>query len=218
MPVGAKRLGVHGNALSGRLADGEADLAVSPTPCRMRRRGAGGSKQSFSAAEGRATVSRKVWLGGAFLAVLVAEASTASAQQSEDWNRCVNRKDTYSGDEQIKACTALIRSGQENKRNTAIAFNNRGIAYYGKEDYDNAISDVTEAVNLDPSYADAFQSRASTYSDKGDHEHAIEDYNQSIRLNQKNPIAFNNRCDERLLIGQVQPAISDCNEALRQRP
>src|SRR5438270_878271 len=165
------------------------------------------------------TVSRKLWLSGAFLAAaLVTAAATASAQQSEDWTKCINRKDTYSGDVQIKACTALIRGGKENKRNTAIAFNNRGIAYYAKDDYDNAISDFSEAISLDPNYADALQSRASAYSDKGDHDHAIADYNESIRLNQKNPIAFNNRCDELLLIGQVQAAISDCNESLRQRP
>ena len=165
------------------------------------------------------TVSRSSLLTGAWLAAALAlGAATAVAQDSETWTQCVNKNDVVSNDVQIKACTALIRSGRENARNTAIAFNNRGIAYYAEDDYDNAISDFTEAINLDPNYADAFQSRASAYSDEGDHDHAIADYNQSIRLNPKNPIAYNNRCDEQLLMGRVQAAIADCNESLRQRP
>jgi tetratricopeptide (TPR) repeat protein len=159
------------------------------------------------------------WWGGACLvAALMASAAPANAQQSQNWTWCVNKGKAFPSAQAVKGCTAVIQSGRETQRNMAIAFNNRGIAYYGDDDYDHAIPDFTEAIRLDPGYADAWQSRASAYSDKGDHDHAIADYNESIRLNQKNPVAFNNRCDELLIIHQVQAAIADCNESLRQRP
>ena len=156
--------------------------------------------------------------GGACMAALVLGAAPAAGQSSQSWTWCVNRNHIFPMDTAIRGCTAVIQSGREDQRNLAIAFNNRGLAHYAKGDYDTAIADLTQAVKLDPDYADAFQSRASAYSDKGDHAHAIDDYDQSIRLNSHNPIAYNNRCDEQLLVGQVKAALADCDEALRQRP
>ena len=156
--------------------------------------------------------------GGACMAALVLGAAPAAGQSSQSWTWCVNRNRVFPTDTAIRGCTAVIQSGREDQRNLAIAFNNRGLAYYGKGDYETAIADLTQAVKLDPDYADAFQSRASAYSDKGDHAHAIADYDQSIRLNSHNPIAYNNRCDEQLIVGQVKAALADCDEALRQRP
>ncbi len=157
-----------------------------------------------------------VWMCAA--AALGLPAAPAMAQQSQDWLWCVNKNNAYSVDQALKACTAVIKSGKESRRNLAIAYNNRAVAYYRKNDYEHTIADYSEAIRLDRTYADAFQGRASAWSDKGDHDKAIADYNESIRLNTSNPIAFNNRCDELLILRQVQAALADCNESLRQRP
>ena len=50
--------------------------------------------------------------------------------------------------------------------NYAKSFNNRGVAYQKKGEYDRAIEDFDTAIKIDPDYADAFANRAETYEKK----------------------------------------------------
>ena len=50
----------------------------------------------------------------------------------------------------------------------AMAYNNRGIAYHDKGDYDRAIADYNEAIQLDPNLPTPSTAAASAYHDKGD--------------------------------------------------
>ena len=53
---------------------------------------------------------------------------------------------------------------------TANEFYNRGLAYYNKGNYDQAIADYTKAIQIYPNYADAYENRDWTYLylNKGD--------------------------------------------------
>ena len=42
----------------------------------------------------------------------------------------------------------------------AVAYSNRGAAWWGKKEYDKAIGDYNEAIRLDPKYADRYESLA----------------------------------------------------------
>jgi len=85
-------------------------------------------------------------------------AAAAHGQQSQPWKWCVNdAKD--SPEVPIKGCTAVIQSGKESGRNLAIAFNDRGIGYHDRKEYDRAIRDSSEATNLDSRYARAYYNR-----------------------------------------------------------
>ena len=67
-----------------------------------------------------------------------------------------------------------------------IAYNARGNCLHGKGDNDRAIADYTEAIRLDPKYANAYNNRGvSLQADKGDYDRAIADYNEAIRLDPK---------------------------------
>src|SRR5947209_1222438 len=59
-------------------------------------------------------------------------------------------------DRAISACTAIIRSGKETKRNLAAIFVNRAMAYKEARQYDRALQDYDQALAIDPKYADAF--------------------------------------------------------------
>ncbi|GHU52814.1 hypothetical protein FACS1894200_13340 [Spirochaetia bacterium] len=71
--------------------------------------------------------------------------------------------------------------------NSAFAYNNRGIAYKNKGEYDRAIADYTQAITLDPNYAVAYAGRGIIYDDyKGDYQRAIADYTQALKLDPNN--------------------------------
>ena len=56
-----------------------------------------------------------------------------------------------------------------------IAYLNRGNAYFNKGDHDRAIADYTEAIRLDPKYANAYGRSRQQPTGKGDHDRAIAD-------------------------------------------
>jgi tetratricopeptide (TPR) repeat protein len=64
----------------------------------------------------------------------------------------------------------------------AYNYNNRGVAYYNKGNYDKAIADFNQAIRLKPNFPDAFFNRGSAYGKKGDKNNAKADYAQALRL------------------------------------
>jgi tetratricopeptide (TPR) repeat protein len=142
----------------------------------------------------------------------------AHAQPSPQWPSCTGHPDV-DWDAQIRSCSTLIESGPETPHKTAVAYDNRGIAYANKGDFDRAIVDFNEAIRLDPHNAAAYSNRGNAYNDKGDHERAIPDLDEAIRLDPKRAAAYNNRCWARFLIGRDLPqALADCTESLRLSP
>jgi tetratricopeptide (TPR) repeat protein len=85
-------------------------------------------------------------------------------------------------------------------------------------DYDRAIATATEAIRLNPNYANAFISRGIAYSRKADTDRAITDYNEAIRLDPKNAIAFYNRGVAYDRKGDYDRAIADYNETIQLDP
>ena len=62
------------------------------------------------------------------------------------------------------------------------AYNNRGIAYIWKKQYDLAIADFTKAIELDPKNGKAYHNRAVVYSYKGDTDKARQDLHKAKSL------------------------------------
>jgi tetratricopeptide (TPR) repeat protein len=94
----------------------------------------------------------------------------------------------------------------------------RGKVYLAMHDYDRAIADFNEAIQLDPKNAFTFYDRGNAYRAKGDHDRAIQDYDQAIKLNPNFARAWNSRCLARAIIGQLEQALRDCTESLRLAP
>ncbi len=127
------------------------------------------------------SIARRVIVATATLAAMACIGSGAVAQQSSDWDRCVN-KQKAALDIQISGCTAVIQSGKETDPNLPDAVYNRGRAYQLKGEPDRALLDFDQTIKLDPKDASAFNNRGNSYRAKGDNDRAIQDYDQAIRL------------------------------------
>jgi tetratricopeptide (TPR) repeat protein len=62
------------------------------------------------------------------------------------------------------------------------AYNNRGIAYIWKKQYDLAIADFNKAIELDPKNGKAYNNRAIVYSYQGENDKARQDLHKAQSL------------------------------------
>jgi tetratricopeptide (TPR) repeat protein len=85
----------------------------------------------------------------------------------------VNQGNSFSAEQRISGCGALLQLGKETPSNLAKASNNRGLAYQAKGDGERAIADFSEAIRLEPKFAHALYNRGQF---KGDFDRAIADY------------------------------------------
>ena len=78
---------------------------------------------------------------------------------------------------------------------TAKAYLSRGDQHSAIKDYDHAIADYSQAIRLNPDYAEAYNNRGLAYSLTGKTEmaNAIADYSQAIKLRPTYAYAYNNR-------------------------
>ena len=82
----------------------------------------------------------------------------------------------------------------------------------------NAIEYLSNAIKLQPDFAEAFGNRGNAYADLGQFQRAIEDYNKVIHLKQDLAMAYNNRGNVYLKLGEYQRAIEDFNKAIHLKP
>jgi tetratricopeptide (TPR) repeat protein len=67
----------------------------------------------------------------------------------------------------------------------ADAYYNRGVAYAKKSQYDQAISDYTKALEINPKFAEAYYNRGVAYGRKGQLDRAMEDYTRALEIDPK---------------------------------
>ena len=128
-------------------------------------------------------------------------------------------------DRAIRQCTSIIDSGRYSGANLAVAYNNRGLAWMIKGDYDRDIADFDIAIRLwresgihlpiwNAQAAQTFTNRGLGWIHKGDYDHAVADDDVAIRLNPWNALAFTNRGLARFFQGQFGLASEDFVQAL----
>ncbi len=114
-----------------------------------------------------------------FVALLAASAlwlavpQAASAGESSAWQACFGA--ASSPDDRAAACSSVIDAKAETGRKLAGAYCSRGEAFTEKRDFDRAMTDLDEAVRIDPDYACAWTNRGRVYALKGDPDRAIAD-------------------------------------------
>ncbi len=110
----------------------------------------------------------------------------------------------------------LLLLGCPGKKDAAHV--NRGNDYAEKGQYDQAISEYTKAIELNPRYADAYYNRGNAYHDKGLYDHAIRDYTRATEIDPEHASAYFNRGNIFHDAGQYHIAISDYTKSIEIRP
>ena len=94
----------------------------------------------------------------------------------------------------------------------------QGAKNYDKKRYDKAITDLDEAIRLNPESIYAYSTRGQAKSSLGDHKGAISDYDEAIQLNPEDFIAYYNRGYAKSSLGDPKGAISDYDKAIQLNP
>ncbi|HEV3384242.1 MAG TPA: tetratricopeptide repeat protein [Gemmata sp.] len=94
----------------------------------------------------------------------------------------------------------------------------RGQVWSLVEDYDKAIKDFDEVIQLDPKNASAFTNRAAAWFGKEEFDKAIKDYDEAIKINPKAADAFIGRGQTRASKQEYDKAIDDYTEAIKINP
>src|SRR5260370_424375 len=97
-------------------------------------------------------------------AALFAATAPAAGASRADWDACKGDD----RDRSIPPCTPQIQGAGQTAKNCRLAHYERGLSYKSKGDFGRAIADFTEAIRLDPKYAEAYYNRAGAYGNKGD--------------------------------------------------
>ena len=89
---------------------------------------------------------------------------------------------------------------------------------YYTDNLNQKITFYSNAIELNPNYADAYNNRGFAYKNKGDHDRAIYDYNRVLEIDPNYAFAYNNRGNANRKKGDNDRAISDYNRALEIDP
>jgi tetratricopeptide (TPR) repeat protein len=143
--------------------------------------------------------------------LLAGAAALAQTPQERGW---CEAEDTVTVDQRIDGCSAVIKAARDKGDRLAEAFNNRGVGYRLKGDYDRAIQDYNQAIKLNAKFATAYNNRGVAHDKKGEYDRAILDYDQAIKL-KPSAGGYFNRGNAHLGKSHYDHAIDDYNQAIK---
>lgn len=101
---------------------------------------------------------------------------------------------------------------------TAADYNLRGLRAYERGRYNEAITDLTEALRLDKRLGSAYHNRGLAFFHKGDMDTAIADLTKAIELADDDAVTWQNRGRAYARKGETDKAVADYTRAIQLNP
>jgi tetratricopeptide (TPR) repeat protein len=99
-----------------------------------------------------------------------------------------------------------------------LAFLNRGIAFRGNNEQNNARLDFITCIELDPNNPEAYFQLGGLSSSQGWYEKAIEFYTKAIEVDSNYIKAYGTRAIMNTTLGRLKPALEDLDDAISIDP
>ncbi len=96
---------------------------------------------------------------------------------------------------------------------TAQDWIQKGNAYLGERNWQQAIDAATQAIALNSNFVDSYIVRSWAYAESGQNQQALEDIAAAIRLDPENALAYNNRAYVHELLNNTDNAQQDYQQA-----
>ncbi|MEL6459290.1 MAG: tetratricopeptide repeat-containing serine protease family protein [Cyanobacteria bacterium J06621_15] len=119
---------------------------------------------------------------------------------------------------QLVANTRPIKPAVVSTKLKAEDFLARAVNKRKERNYQGAISDLSQAINLNSQYAEAYYLRGISYSNAGNPQKALPDVNQALKINPNHGEAYRLRGFLRKNSKDYPGAISDYTQAIRINP
>ncbi len=100
----------------------------------------------------------------------------------------------------------------------SVIYKHRGMAFFARSLYDEAIKDFSATIGLDPSSYKAYYYRAVVKSVQQQYIDAIEDFTKSLEINPYQHFSLYRRAQAYFHIGDYPKALADCENALVAEP
>ncbi len=114
----------------------------------------------------------------------------------------------------LRACTALLQQSDLKAENLAAIYAARGRAWLREEEPDEAVSDFTRALEMQPANPALLQDRARAHTRLGAHKDAAADWSVLIALLPGSDTAYLRRADANLAAGDTAAALADFDSVL----
>jgi tetratricopeptide (TPR) repeat protein len=147
---------------------------------------------------------------GAIVICVVAVSATTGYAKSDLCRQYVDNKEY---DRAIEECSRMMTVSSYAADE---AYNNRGIAYAGKKQYDEAVADYSRAIGLDPVFDKAYTNRGNAYWHLGQFEKSFADYQTAIKLNPDDSNAYYNVACRHALRKNEKDACAWLNKAVEK--
>jgi len=135
----------------------------------------------------------------------------ATVGEYEDARQCGANNDDP--ELKIQFCSRAIDSGELSADELAIAYRDRGLAFWKKRQYGRVITEIDNLIRLRPDNASAYLFRGDAYYNTAQYDRAINDLDTVIRLDPDFAGALVNRGMVHQKQGRMKSALQDYRRA-----
>jgi len=137
---------------------------------------------------------------------------------ASDFEPVIPEDFTLTTDNPDKGSSMTAQAASGRVKSPATDHYERGEAHYFNGEYEQAFSELTRAIEIDPNLARAYVTRGMACEDKGKHELAIADFTRIIEIKPTDARAYTYRGMAYGNNGQYDLAIADYSKAIEMDP